>query len=227
MTEQAKSAPDELVEVFDKIISQYPDAERRQHSGYPAAFLNGNMVCGLLEDSMMIRLSERDRETFLKIKGASMYPVEEPEEEPEPEPEPDEADEADEDGNSDGNNNRGRNSGRNRNNDREDMSEYVMSPKSVTGDEAELDRWLGKSFTYVSTLPDRPRRGRSRPDRGNSIHADSGGRNNQRNQRNQSNRGRKKTSKKSASGGSRKKSSRKKTGQRRSRNRHSGSNQQQ
>ncbi len=213
---EAKSAPDELVEVFDKIISQYPDAERRQHSGYPAAFLNGNMVCGLLEDSMMIRLSERDRETFLKIKGASMYATDEPAQEPEPEDDS----QSDDDSDGDGNNN----SNRKRNNDREDMSEYVMSPKSVTGDEAELDRWLGKSFTYVSTLPDRPRRGRSRPDRGNSIHSDSGGRNNNRNQ---NNRGRKKTSKKSSSGGSRKKTSRKKTGQRRSRNRHSGSNQQQ
>jgi len=211
MTEQSKNVSEELVEVFDKIVSQYPDAERRQHSGYPAAFLNGNMVCGLHEDSMMIQ-----------IKGASMFEAEEAEDEPDVEESsggdeaalesaPDNADEQQ----------GGRNNGRRR--EREDMSEYVMSPASVTKDEAELDRWLGKSFTYVSTLPDRPRRGgRSRPDRGNSIHADSGRNNN--NNRNQNNRGRKKHSKKA---GGRKKTSRKKSGQRRSRNRQSGSNQQQ
>lgn len=225
MTEQAKNVSDELVEVFDKIVSQYPDAERRQHSGYPAAFLNGNMVCGLHEDSMMIRLSERDRETFLKIKGASMFEAEEAEDEPEPEPEESSGDEAALESAPDNAERQkgGRNNGRGR--EREDMSEYVVSPASVTKDEAELDRWLGKSFTYVSTLPDRPRRGgRSRPDRGNSIHADSGRNNN--NNRNQNNRGRKKSSKKSGGGG-RKKTSRKKSGQRRSRNRQSGSNQQQ
>ena len=41
--------------------------------GYPAIFLRGNMVAGLVRDRMILRLSERDRERFLALEGAEPF----------------------------------------------------------------------------------------------------------------------------------------------------------
>src|SRR5204863_9564565 len=46
---------------FDAAVGKVPGAERRQMFGYPCAFLNGNLLTGLFEDKMMVRLSEKDR----------------------------------------------------------------------------------------------------------------------------------------------------------------------
>ncbi|WP_421997191.1 TfoX/Sxy family protein [Reyranella sp.] len=58
-----KKAPSELVAAFDAAIAGRPGVERRQMFGYPCAFLNGNMLTGLFQDQMMVRLSEADRAT--------------------------------------------------------------------------------------------------------------------------------------------------------------------
>jgi TfoX/Sxy family transcriptional regulator of competence genes len=56
-----KKAPPELIAMFDAAIAGKPGVERRQMFGYPCAFLKGNMLAGLFEDQMMVRLSETDR----------------------------------------------------------------------------------------------------------------------------------------------------------------------
>jgi TfoX/Sxy family transcriptional regulator of competence genes len=56
-----KKSPPELVAAFDTAIAGKPGVERRQMFGYPCAFLNGNMLSGLFQDQMMVRLSEADR----------------------------------------------------------------------------------------------------------------------------------------------------------------------
>ena len=192
MTEETKhaGAPEELVELFDRVVGQYPDAERRHNQGFPGADMNGNLLCDLTEDRVMLRLSERDRETFLEQDDASAC-------------EPSEED------------------------NNAELEEFVMTPTALMEDEALLDRWLGKSFTYVSTLPDKPgSRNNSRGNNGNSIHArdNSNQRSNRNNPRN--NRGRKKTSKKTSrktgGGGGRKKTSRKTGGRRNNRGRPQG-----
>jgi TfoX/Sxy family transcriptional regulator of competence genes len=56
-----KKSPPELIAAFDAAIAGKPGVERRQMFGYPCAFLNGNMLTGLFQDQMMVRLSETDR----------------------------------------------------------------------------------------------------------------------------------------------------------------------
>jgi TfoX/Sxy family transcriptional regulator of competence genes len=54
-------SPPELIAAFDAAIAGKPGVERRQMFGYPCAFLKGNMLSGLFQDQMMVRLSEADR----------------------------------------------------------------------------------------------------------------------------------------------------------------------
>jgi TfoX/Sxy family transcriptional regulator of competence genes len=56
-----KKAPPALVALFDAAIAKHDRVVRKQMFGYPCAFLNGNMLTGLFQDQMMVRLSERDR----------------------------------------------------------------------------------------------------------------------------------------------------------------------
>ena len=56
-----KKSPPELIAAFDAAIAGKPGVERRQMFGYPCSFLNGNMLSGLFQDQMMVRLSEADR----------------------------------------------------------------------------------------------------------------------------------------------------------------------
>jgi TfoX/Sxy family transcriptional regulator of competence genes len=56
-----KKAPPELIARFDAAIARDDRVLRKQMFGYPCAFLNGNLLSGLFEDQMMVRLSETDR----------------------------------------------------------------------------------------------------------------------------------------------------------------------
>src|SRR5438270_7078604 len=53
-----KKSPAELVERFTTALPVHPDLVRKPMFGYPAAFVNGNMVCGLFEDSVVVRLGK-------------------------------------------------------------------------------------------------------------------------------------------------------------------------
>jgi TfoX-like protein len=49
-------SPGALVERFASVLERYPEAERRQMFGYPAAFVGGNMATGLFRDTWVVRL---------------------------------------------------------------------------------------------------------------------------------------------------------------------------
>ncbi len=70
---QWKKAPEALVRRFDEVVPKDSGVERRPMFGYPAAFLHGNMLCGLFQDQLLIRLGEADRSTFLKLRGARTF----------------------------------------------------------------------------------------------------------------------------------------------------------
>ena len=38
--------------------------------GYPAAFVNGNMACGLFQNSVVFKLDEKDRNALMKSGGS-------------------------------------------------------------------------------------------------------------------------------------------------------------
>ena len=53
-----KKSPAELVERFAAALPNHPEVVRKPMFGYPAAFANGNMICGLFQDSVVVRLGE-------------------------------------------------------------------------------------------------------------------------------------------------------------------------
>lgn len=46
---------------FAAALPDGPDVERRQMFGYPAAFVNGNMLGGLWQEHVILRLADGDR----------------------------------------------------------------------------------------------------------------------------------------------------------------------
>src|SRR5947209_8076751 len=58
----AFSKPSEMtLALFADAIAGAPDVHERTMFGYPAAFVNGNMMSSVFQDRIMVRLSESDR----------------------------------------------------------------------------------------------------------------------------------------------------------------------
>lgn len=53
-----KKSPAALVERFQAALPAHADLVRKPMFGYPAAFAHGNMVCGLFQDSVVVRLGK-------------------------------------------------------------------------------------------------------------------------------------------------------------------------
>jgi len=71
-----KKSPPELVERFAAALPAHPDLVRKPMFGYPAAFVNGNMVCGLFQDSVVVRLGkERAREVVANGTARQFEPM--------------------------------------------------------------------------------------------------------------------------------------------------------
>src|SRR5262249_40842525 len=62
-----KKSPPDLIERFARALPSHPDLVRKPMFGYPAAFAHGNMVCGLFQDSVVVRLG---KEGSAKVIGA-------------------------------------------------------------------------------------------------------------------------------------------------------------
>jgi TfoX/Sxy family transcriptional regulator of competence genes len=68
-----KKAPESLVLRFGQALPRDPAIERRSMFGYPCAFFQGHMFCGLFEDQFIVRLPEAERVAFLKQPGAKVF----------------------------------------------------------------------------------------------------------------------------------------------------------
>jgi TfoX/Sxy family transcriptional regulator of competence genes len=68
-----KPSPAALVRSFESAISSLRGVEIRKMFGYPAIFINGNMFAGLVRDSMILRLGEKDKERFLELPEARPF----------------------------------------------------------------------------------------------------------------------------------------------------------
>jgi hypothetical protein len=68
----AKSPP-ELIERFDSVAADFPEATRRLTFGYPCLYVGGNMVSGLYESSWHVRLGPDDRRELEAIPGAVTF----------------------------------------------------------------------------------------------------------------------------------------------------------
>lgn len=67
-----KSSP-KLIETFERIVPKIEAVKTRKMFGYPCAFIGGNMFIGLYQESLFLRLSQEDKEEFLKLKQASRF----------------------------------------------------------------------------------------------------------------------------------------------------------
>jgi TfoX/Sxy family transcriptional regulator of competence genes len=68
-----KPSPPRLVRSFAAAVDPLEETTQRKMFGYPAIFLHGNMIAGLVRNRMVIRLSERDRRRFLALEGAGPF----------------------------------------------------------------------------------------------------------------------------------------------------------
>jgi hypothetical protein len=73
MPEFSKKSPPDLVERFGAVLERYPQAQRRQMFGYPAAFVGGNMATSLFQDRWVVRLADADREELQKLEGSGPF----------------------------------------------------------------------------------------------------------------------------------------------------------
>src|SRR5450631_2794019 len=65
-------SPDALVQAFDHCLPIVAGVQRKAMFGYPCAFLNGHLFCGLHQDGIIVRLSEA-RRGALVAKGARLF----------------------------------------------------------------------------------------------------------------------------------------------------------
>jgi hypothetical protein len=73
MPKFTKSSP-QIVERFGTVMDRYPDVERRQMFGYPAAFVGGNMATGLFAEHWVVRLADDELATAI-AGGAAHFEV--------------------------------------------------------------------------------------------------------------------------------------------------------
>jgi hypothetical protein len=68
----------EMLRLFDNVApNPKPEhgVERRKMFGYPCCFVNGNVFMGLHGKSMVLRLSEKDRQGLLENGGSVFEPM--------------------------------------------------------------------------------------------------------------------------------------------------------
>ena len=62
-----KKSSQKLTDLFESLIPKSSKIEYRKMFGYPCCFVNGNMFMGLHQENMFLRLSETDKQNFLKL----------------------------------------------------------------------------------------------------------------------------------------------------------------
>ncbi len=66
-------SPQELIDRFGLVMDRFPQVERRKMFGYPAAFVNGQMVTALFADRWSVRLPDDARQELLGIEGSALF----------------------------------------------------------------------------------------------------------------------------------------------------------
>jgi TfoX/Sxy family transcriptional regulator of competence genes len=59
--------------MFEAVVITIPETEHRKMFGWTCVFIEGNMLSGFYQDQMMLRLSDKDRETFLELPNTSIF----------------------------------------------------------------------------------------------------------------------------------------------------------
>ena len=67
-----RKSPDALVQAFDHCLPIVAGVQHKAMFGYPCAFVNGHLFCGLHQDSIIVRLPEARRDSLV-AEGASVF----------------------------------------------------------------------------------------------------------------------------------------------------------
>jgi len=67
-----QKSPDALVQAFDHCLPIVDGVQRRAMFGYPCAFFNGHLFCGLHQDSVIVLLPDARRDALV-AEGASVF----------------------------------------------------------------------------------------------------------------------------------------------------------
>lgn len=70
-----RKSPQILVEAFDAALPADALVERRKMFGFPAAFVNGNLFCGLHQEDVIVRLPPDQRLALERQGGARWSPA--------------------------------------------------------------------------------------------------------------------------------------------------------
>ena len=70
-----RKAPQSLIDTFEAVMPGPPEVERRKMFGYPTCFVNGNLMGGLHQSDMILRLSGDDRDALLAEGGRPFEPM--------------------------------------------------------------------------------------------------------------------------------------------------------
>jgi TfoX N-terminal domain len=70
---QMPKSPPALIERFDAVAADFPEATRRLTFGYPCLYVGGNMVTGLFGESWHVRVGKDDTEELLRFPGAGPF----------------------------------------------------------------------------------------------------------------------------------------------------------
>ena len=63
----------QLIDTFERLVPVAAGVQKRKMFGYPCSFVKGSMFMGLFQESMILRLSEKDREAFLRLEQARQF----------------------------------------------------------------------------------------------------------------------------------------------------------
>jgi len=66
-------SPPALVERFDAVAAEHPEATRRLTFGYPCLYVGGNMVSGLFGSHWHVKLGADDTAELLALPGAGPF----------------------------------------------------------------------------------------------------------------------------------------------------------
>ena len=70
---QMPKSPPALIERFDTVAADFPEATRRLTFGYPCLYVGGNMATGLFGDAWHVRVSKDDTDELLRLPGARPF----------------------------------------------------------------------------------------------------------------------------------------------------------
>lgn len=68
-----ESSSEQLVQLFGELVRSDVRVVEKKMFGWPSAFVNGNLACGLHKEAIIFRLPEADQSEFLSQEGAGDF----------------------------------------------------------------------------------------------------------------------------------------------------------